>query len=109
MSTGFDKQPSSRPVTYQNLSFAAGPAPAQSTSAFGKATQQIRVMATIAGWFSIDQPGATTVTSNNIPGTGVFLPASTAVAEYYMVTPGQVLTFCSTGASSGYISITEVA
>lgn len=106
----WDKQPASRPNVYQNLSFASGPAPAQTCTAFGKATQQIRVMSTINGWvtFSGNLSG-TTVTSNNIPGTGIFFPASTAIAEYYAVTPGQTLSFCSTAASSGYVSITEMA
>ena len=113
MSTGyFNKQPASRPVVYQNLTLAAPPV-LQCTAKFSNGTQQIRVLSSIAGWASIDQTtSATGITSASIVTTapgGFFLPAATFTGEYFAVTPGQLFTFCSTGVSSGNISITEMA
>lgn len=114
MSGGWDKQPASRVNTYQNVTWltTTGPAagPIVCSSPFGKSTQQIRVISTIAGWISIDQSTSSTlVTSANIPATGMFVPASTVGGEYFTVTPGQLMTFASTGVTTGVISITEMA
>ena len=120
MSSGFDKQPASRPITYQNITYTGGASPSTTvySAKFGVATQQVRVFSSLAGWCSIDQStltvatatqSAATVGSTNIPGTGMFIPASTVTGEYFTVTPGQLFTFASTSTSSGYVSITEMA
>lgn len=114
MSIGWDKQPSSRVNVAQNITWltTAGPNPGPivCTSKFSNGTQQIRVISQIAGWVSIDQSTSSTlVTSANIPATGMFVPASTVGGEYFAVTPGQLLTFCSTGTTTGVISVTEMA
>lgn len=107
--SSFDKQPASRCNIYQNLT-AVSPIQTVCSAPFGKATQQIRVLSSIAGWVSIDQSTSTTiVTSTTIPGAGFFIPASTVQGEYFTVTPGQILTFCTTGLTTGYISVTEMA
>ena len=113
MSTGyFNKQPASRPVVYQNLTLA-GPPVLMCTAKFSNGTQQIRVLSSIPGWMSIDQTtSATGITSASVVTTapgGLFLPAATFTGEYFAVTPGQLLTFCSTGTSSGNLSVTEMA
>ena len=119
MGSGFDKQPSSRPNVYQNISYAAaagGTATLVSTK-FHASTQHIRVLSTQAGWASVDQStGSTGISSstsgnaNAVPGgSGFFIPGSTFCGEYFIVTPGQFLTFVTTSATSGYVSITEMA
>ena len=109
MGAGFDKQPASRPYVYQNITAPAAGA-IVCTNKFGSSTQHIRILSTLAGWVSIDQStSATLVTSANIPGTGMFIPASTVGGEYFTVTPGQLLTFCSTSGTSGYVCVTEMA
>jgi hypothetical protein len=98
MSSAFPKQSASRPIRYQNLTYAGGAGGGASvvSTNFQSATQQIRVFSTLAGWGSIDQlPSATTVTSANMP-SGMPIPASTVSGEYFTVTPGQIFTFCST-------------
>ena len=119
MAGGFDKQPASRPVTYQTMFYTGGASPSTTvySAKFGVATQQIRVISTLAGWCSIDQSTvaasttvqSATVGSTNIPGTGMIVPASTVGGEYFTVTPGQIFTFASTSTSSGNLSITEMS
>lgn len=114
MAIGWDKQPASRPITYQNLAYTGGASPSTGvvSAKFGVATQQIRVISTLAGWMSIDQSttaGSGTVGSTAIPGVGMQIPASTVGGEYFTVTPGQVFNFASTSTSSGNISITEMS
>jgi hypothetical protein len=108
---GFDKQPASRPVVYQNITWlttGGAPGPKVCSAPFGVATQHIRVFSSISGWMSIDQSTSTTqATTGTIP-SGVFIPASTTTGEYFTVTPGQLLTFFSTGTTTGYVSITEM-
>jgi hypothetical protein len=111
MASAFDKQHSSRPNRPQTVSYVGGASggPVVCSSPFGTATQQVRLSATVAGWFSIDQStSATLVTSANIPATGFFLPASVE-PEYLTVTQGQIFSFCSTSTSSGYVSLGEMA
>jgi len=119
MGAGFDKQPASRPVIYQNLTYTGGASPSTTvySSKFSNGTQHIRVISTLAGWCSIDQSTvaastsvqSATVGSTNIPATGMSLPASQVGGEYFIVTPGQLFTFASTSTSSGYVSVTEMA
>lgn len=108
MGQGFNKEPSSRPVKYQNL-LIASPIVTTCSTPFMSGTQQIRVITNVAGWVSIDQSTSVTfVTSTAIPGAGLSIPASNAGAEYFTVTPGQILTFCTTGLTTGIVSVTEM-
>ena len=119
MGSGFDKQPASRPITYQNFVYTGGTSPTTTvySAKFGPSTQQIRVISSLAGWCSIDQSTvaastsvlSATVGSTNIPGTGMQIPASVTGGEYFIVTPGQLFTFASTSTSSGNISVTEMS
>jgi hypothetical protein len=111
MGQGFDKQPASRTVKFQNITYAggAGGGAAVVTAPFGPAIQHIRVTSSLAGYGSVDQStSATAVTSANMP-SGMIIPANTIGGEYFIVTPGQIFTFCSTSTSSGYVSVTEMA
>jgi len=112
MGLGFDKQPASRPNIYQTVTWlttAGAPGPKVCSSPFGVATQHIRVFSSISGWVSIDQSTSTTVASTATIPSGMFIPASTTTGEYFIVTPGQRLTFFSTGTTTGYINIVEMA
>ena len=108
---GFDKQPASRPIIYQNM-LIASPIATVCSAKFSNGTQHIRVLSTVSGWVSIDQSTSTTaVTSATIittVGAGCFIPAATFTGEYFTVTPGQLLTFCTTGLTTGTISVTEM-
>jgi hypothetical protein len=111
MGHGFDKQPASRFNKFQTLVYtggASGGATVISTF-FANSTQHIRVISSVAGYISIDQSTSSTiVTSANMP-SGALLPASTVGGEYFIVTPGQFLSYCSTSTSSANISCTEMA
>jgi hypothetical protein len=111
MVTGFSKQGASRPVKYNFLTYAGGTSggPVVCSSPFGNATQHIRVFSTVAGYISIDQSTSVTiVTSANMP-SGLPIPASMVGGEYFITTPGQLLSYCSTSTSSGYVGVTEMA
>ena len=113
MGMGFSKQPASRPTIYQNLT-SPNPTATVCSAKFSNGTQQIRVITSLAGWFSIDQSTSVTGVSSTTVATsspgGTFIPAATFTGEYFTVTPGQLLTFCTTTAgSSGYVSVTEMA
>ncbi len=109
MAHAFEKQTASRPNIYQTITITS-PIKTQCTAKFGNSTQQVRVVTSIGGYVSIDNSTSTTqVTSTTIPASGFFVPASVASAEYFVVTPGQVLTFCTTGLTTGYVSVTEMA
>jgi hypothetical protein len=111
MSGGFAKQSASRPVKYNFVTYAGGASggPVVCSSPFSVATQHIRVFSTVAGYISIDQSTSSTlVTSANMP-SGLPIPASTVGGEYFITTPGQLLSYCSTSTSSGYVGVTEMA
>jgi hypothetical protein len=74
----------------------------QTTTGFAAQTYQVRVVATLPIWLTVD--GAATVTANS---SATYLPSG--VPEYFAVTPGQVLNFISTSTSTGYVSITEMS
>ncbi len=119
MAGGFDKQSSSRPITYQVMQNAQGAF--ASSSKFGPSTQQIRVMTQMGGWATINQTTSETVIASSGGGVGMIItglstgyPAAvTTVAgspypEYFTVTPGQIFCFASTSTSSGALTITEM-
>jgi len=112
MGSGFDKQSASRPNIYQNITWlttGGAPGPKVCSAPFSASTQQIRVFSSIAGWMSIDQSTSTTVATTGTIPSGLFIPTSTVNGEYFIVTPGQILTFFSTGTTTGYVSVTEMA
>jgi hypothetical protein len=74
----------------------------QSTTPFGSQTYQVRINSTFAIWATIDTTA--TVTANS---SAVLLSAN--AAEYFTVTPGQLLNFISTSTSTGYVSLTEMS
>ena len=107
MGTGFGKEPSSRPIVYQSVLLST-PGKINVTAKFSPSTQHILVMSQVTGYVSIDQStSATLVTSTAVPN-GFLISASAGTAEYFTVTPGQFLTFCTTGATTGAISVTEM-
>ncbi len=119
MASAFDKQCSSRPVTYQVLQYNSA---TLFTTKFGVATQQIRVMAQIGGWGTINNTTADSIIASSAGGVGMIItglstgyPAAVTTVggspypEYFSVTPGQIFTFSSTSTSTGAISITEMS
>jgi hypothetical protein len=103
MSNYIGKVLSSRPVIYQNLSYA-GSASVPSTN-FSKETFQIRVVSDIAGYLVIGDGTAVSATAQSSS-----MKIQTNVpAEYFTVSPGQMAAFNSTSTSTGMISITEMA
>jgi hypothetical protein len=64
-----EKQPSSRPVKYQVLTYSGGSsggASVQSTN-FHASTQHIRVISTLQGYFSIDDNTASSTVVSSVP------------------------------------------
>ena len=102
MSNYWAKQPSSRPLIYQVLSFA-GSASVPSTN-FSKQTYQIRIVSDIGGWFVV---GDGTSVSCTAQSSSMKINASTD-EEYISVSPGQMCAFNSTSTSTGCVSITEM-
>ncbi len=118
MPSGFDKQGSSRPITYQNLQYNSATV---FTTKFGPATQQIRIMSQIGGWATINNTTADSVIASSAGGVGMFItgistgtPAAVTTVtgspypEYFSVTPGQIFVFSSTSTSTGACSVTEM-
>jgi hypothetical protein len=103
MGNYWNKAPSSRPIRYQNLSYA-GSASVPSTN-FSAQTYQIRVVADLGGYLTI---GDGTSVSCTAQSSSMKLNSNTD-EEYFSVTPGQMCAFNSTSTSSGNISICEMA
>ena len=101
MSNYFGKQPSSRPLRYQNLSYA-GSASVPSTN-FSAETFQIRVFADVAGYLVIGDGTSVSATAQSSS-----LKVGTTFPDFFTVTPGQMCAYISTSTSSGNISITEM-
>lgn len=119
MASAFSKQSGSRPHTYQVIQYNSATV---FTTKFGNSTQQIRVMAQIGGWGTVNDTTADSVIATSGGGVGMIItglttgyPAAvTTVAgspypEYFSVTPGQIFTFSSTSTSTGAISVTEMS
>lgn len=103
MTSGFDKQGSSRIGKTQILNYA-GSGTVLSTP-FLSATQQVRIFSQVGGWCTIDN---TTGLISSSTG-GVLLSANTAAGDYFTVTPGQAFAFSSTTTASGSVSVTEMS
>jgi hypothetical protein len=99
----FSKQMSSRPIKYQNLSYA-GSASVPSTN-FNSECFQIRVVSDLAGYLVIGDGTAVSATAQS----GSMKISANVAGEYFAVTPGQMAAFISTSTSSGNVSITEMA
>jgi hypothetical protein len=109
MGTYLDKQPASRIIKTQNLAWT-GSGTVVSTN-FATQTYQVRVCAQTAGWINIDSVGQSSTVPTTAGGAGAFVPASTVGGEYFVVTPGMVLSFASTTTSTGspWVSVSEMA
>jgi hypothetical protein len=113
---GYDKQPSSRIVKIQNLTWLGSGTLA--TTNFTSETYQIRICSQIPIWFSVDNSTAAGPLLSTLPtttgGVGTFLPNSTVGGEYFACSPGQILVVSSTssstlGTAGNFISIQEMA
>jgi len=100
------KQSSSYPIRYQVLQYNS--ATVFSTN-FGSETNQIRIMAQLAGWGTINQSTADSIIASSAGGTGLIIPAMTSGGEYLTVRPGQIFTFTSTSTSTGACTVTEMS
>lgn len=111
MAGGFDKQPASRPIVYRQLAYVGGASGGATvwTTGFQSGTQHVRVISSLAGYTAIEQSTSSLIISSGSLPVGMLLPASTVGGEYFIVTPGQFLSFCSTSTSSGNLTITEMA
>ncbi len=103
MADFFDKQPCSRPIRTQTLSFL-GLGASVATAAFGANIQHIRVAAETAGWLVIGD-GTPTCTVQS----GSMKISASQGGEYFAVTPGQKAAFNSTAATTFLVNITEMA
>ena len=74
----------------------------QFTTYFGSQTRQVRINSTLAIWATLDSTAVVTANSGSVL-------ISPNAAEYFAVTPGQVLNFISTSTSTGYVSLVEIA
>ena len=99
----FDKEPGSRVISNQYLQLAAATTTPILSSNFGTETWQVRVAAQMTGWINFGNSIATAPTSSSM-----FIPATTAMGEYYTVSPGMMAVFVSTTGTSGCINIAEM-
>lgn len=74
----------------------------QFSTNFGPQTRQVRLVSTLPIWLTINSTAVVTAKSS-----AAYLPSNWA--EYYTVTPGQVVNWISTSTSTGYLTITELA
>ena len=102
MANYWGKQPSSRPIVYQFLTYG-GNATSVPSTAFSAFTTQIRCCSEVQGWLQIDSSTVSaTVTSSSMK-----IPPN--VPEYFTVTAGQFCAFNSTSTATGVCSVTEMA
>jgi len=103
MSNYFGKQPSSRPIVYQATALATS---STVISKFSNQTYQIRVSASQPVWLVTGDTSAVSVST----GAGAWINGgSGSIGEYFAVTPGQFAAWLTTSATTGWISITELA
>ncbi len=118
MAGAFEKQGSSRAITYQVLQYNSATV---ASAKFGPSTQQVRVMSQIGGWGTFNQTTSDTIIASSAGGVGMFItgistgtPAAVTTVtgspypEYFTVTPGQLFVFSSTSTSTGALSLTEM-
>lgn len=100
MANFWAKEPSSRPGCSIVTAIATAAVNAsQTTTPLGWQTRQVRIASNLAIWVTV---GLTTATANS----DTYLPANWV--DYFTVTPGQFVSFCSTSTSTGWISLTEM-
>jgi hypothetical protein len=102
--TYFNKQPSSRPIKHQVLSYGGNATSVPSTN-FSSETWQIRVVSEVQGWLVIGDGNAVSCTAHS----GSMKINGSVDEEYITMTPGQMCAFNSTSTSTGMVSITECA
>ena len=110
----WDKQPASKVLRTQSLTYTSTTSTVLTTS-FTSQTYQVRIFSQVAGYCIIGdlaQVSAGSLTSGGI-ATGATsvafpIPASTVGGEYFAVTPGQVFAFSSTSSATGAVSLTEM-
>jgi hypothetical protein len=110
----WDKQPSSKVIRTQNLTYTSTTSTLLTTT-FTSQTYQIRVFSTVAGFAIIGDAAQVTASSLTSAGVvtsgssfGFLIPASTIGGEYFTVSPGQVLAFNSTTTATGTFQVTEM-
>jgi hypothetical protein len=102
MAQYWGKQPSSRPIVYQFLTYA-GNATSVPSTAFSPFTTQVRVCSEVQGWLQFDGSAVSaTVTSSSMK-----IPPN--VPEYFTVASGGFCAFNSTSTATGVCSVTEMA
>ncbi len=102
------KQPASRPIIYQVLSYGGNATSVPSTN-FSAQTYQIRVDSEVQGWLVIGAGSTSgTTLSCTAQSSSMKLSASTR-GEYFTVSPGMMCAFNSTSTSTGMVSITEMS
>ncbi len=104
MANFFEKQPASRPITYQNIAYGGNATSVPSTS-FGRSVQHIRLVSEVQGFVQIGDGVALAA----VVGSSSMKIAANQAGEYFAVTPGQMVAFNSTSTSTGYLSITEMS
>lgn len=102
--SGWEKQDSSRLGRSIVTSIATAAVNAtQFTTPFAAQTRQVRIASTLDIWATI---GSTAVVTAN---SAAALIQAADPAEYFTVSPGQVLNFISTSTSTGYVVVTEMS
>jgi hypothetical protein len=105
MGTYFDRQPSSRVIKTQTLSYT-GSGTVVSTN-FAAQTFQVRLITQVTGYGELDNLG-TIITTATRDSVGFDLYTGQP-PEFFTVTPGMLFAFSSTSTSSGTINLAEVA
>jgi hypothetical protein len=98
------KQPSSRPVRYQNLAYAGNTTSVPSTN-FGNSVQHIRVVSEGSAWITIGDGTSVSCTAQS----GSAKISANVAGEYFAVTGGQMAAINSTSTSTFFVSIVEMA
>lgn len=102
-------QGSGRLGAAQNVAYAAAGGASAASTAFGAQTYQIRVVATSAVAAAAGD-GVRIIVSDGTPtavATSTLLPLN--LPEYFTCTPGQKVAVLSNNASTGSLSVTEIA
>ncbi len=102
MSINLPKAGASRPGKTTVLNYTGSGAVATTAPGVSVGVFHVRVLSQIPGFVAIDVTAAAT-------GVGALIAANTAAGDYFQCTPGQIVTFSSTTATTGSISVTEMS
>ncbi len=100
MSINFPKAGASRPGSTKILNYTGSGV--VSTTAINSGVYHVRILSQIPGFVAIDVAAASS-------GVGALIAANTAAGDYFQCTPGLIVTFSSTTATTGSISVTEMS